>query len=173
MPLLFFTSLLTLLLLPLSLSCKSKRLSQDIRSDYYIIVRTHLNNTRESVTTALQNSTCPELRHKSRNCTSRNADIVNTLHLLACKMKHFGLSLTERLTTSVLNSIRCFCPEKPTRESAPELKKTTTASRQRRTEQRRSQREARKLYKIKAHLAAMTECYEMLNAQESADRPGT
>lgn len=161
MPLLCI-SLLALLLLPLSLSCDSKRPPEEVRDDYMAIVQTDLDKTRGSIAPLLQNSSCPELKHKPHSCTSNNTHVVRTLHNLTCKMKNLRLPHTVGVTTSVLNSIRCPCLEKPTKEPHLRSKRRRT-TRQRRNEQRRSRRETNKLCKANTILSAMTECYQMLN----------
>lgn len=167
MPLLCI-SVLALLLLPLSLSCNSKRLPQDVSRDYDI-VRTDLDNSRGNVTLLLKNSSCPILRHKLRSCaSSNNTDFVSILHILTCRMKHLKLPHTDSLITSVLSSIKCSCSEKPTEgRTTAKLKKRTTARRRRENQERRNQRETKELCKAEAIMAAVTECYEMLNAWES------
>lgn len=45
--------------------------------------------------------------------TSILQHVVGTLHNLTCKMKSLRLPHTAGVTTSVLNSIRCLCPERP------------------------------------------------------------
>uniref|UniRef100_A0A8C5GZN3 Interleukin-7 n=1 Tax=Gouania willdenowi TaxID=441366 RepID=A0A8C5GZN3_GOUWI len=160
------SSLLSLLLLPLSLSCDTKRLPGEIRNDFPI-VQTDLDNARESVSLVLQNSSCPPQKHKPRSCTTDNTDLVRTLHTLTCKMKHLRLPVTDGLVTSVLISIRCPCHEK-TKESTTKSERRTE-TRQWMPEQRKKRREARKLCKAQTLLAAMSECYQMLNSQESSD----
>lgn len=150
MPLLCI-SLLALLLLPLSLSCDTKRSPEEVSSDFMATVQTDLDNTRENITTTLQNSSCPELKHKPHSCVPNGTDFVTTLHKLTCKMKKLG-SPTDGLVTSVLSSIRCPCPTKGPKDR---LKKRGTSIRQR--------NETRKLCKVKEILSTMTKCYEMLN----------
>lgn len=154
--------LLALLLLPLSLSCDSKRHPKEVGDDYRLIVQTDLNNANGIIATLLQNSSCPALKHKLHNCTPDNLDVVSTLHILTCKMKNLNINQTNELVTSVLNSIRCPCLGKPTKEPSVKLKKRTV-SRQRRNVQKTSKRETKKLCKAKAILSAVTKCYQMLN----------
>uniref|UniRef100_A0A4W6D0R6 Interleukin-7 n=1 Tax=Lates calcarifer TaxID=8187 RepID=A0A4W6D0R6_LATCA len=146
MPLLCI-SLFALLLLPLSLSCGSKRPPEEVSNDYMVIVQTDLKNTRENITALLHNSPCPSLRHNLRRCTSDTEKIVSNLHNLTCRMKSLRLPNTDRLAMSVLNSIRCPCLERPTKE--PNLKMKT--------------KKTKNLCKAKEILSNMTECYEMLN----------
>nr|AMQ81674.1 interleukin-7 [Trachinotus ovatus] len=157
MPLLCI-SLLALLLLPLSLSCVSKRPPAEVRKDYMEIVEIELDNTRGSIMALLHNSSCPELKQKLRRCTD-TTNVVTTLHFLTCKMKNLRFSHTDGLAMSVINSIRCPCLGKPTNEPSTRSK---TATRQRRNDQRKS-KEIKNLCKAKAILSTMTECYEMLN----------
>uniref|UniRef100_A0A8C2XDH4 Interleukin-7 n=1 Tax=Cyclopterus lumpus TaxID=8103 RepID=A0A8C2XDH4_CYCLU len=162
MPLLCI-SLLALLLLPLSRSCDSKRPHQEVRDDYSIIIQTDITNANRSIATLLHNSSCPALKQKQHLCMSDNVQVVvSTLHLLTCKMKNLNISQTNGLTTSVLNSIRCPCLEKPTKE--PNVRsKRRTATRQRRNKQKIKKKETKKLCRAEAILSAMTNCYQMLN----------
>ncbi|TMS09157.1 hypothetical protein E3U43_014704 [Larimichthys crocea] len=166
MPLLCI-SLLALLLLPLSLSCGNKRSQEDVRNDYMAIVKTRLENTRESVTSAVQNLTCPrERKHKLPNCTS-NVDVVTSLHNLTCIMMYLRLDHTDRLASSVLNSIRCPCLERPTKQpSVRSKRRRATTTRQRRNEHKKSRRQ-KKLCRAKAILSKMTVCYQILNTMNS------
>lgn len=163
------SSLLALLLLPLSLSCNSKRLPQEIRRQYGTVA-TDLDNSRENVITLLKNSPCPKLKQKIPSCTStNNTDFVSILHRLTCKMKHLKLPHVDQLITAVLNSIQCSCSEKPTEgPTTKKSKKRSTARRRRENKESKIQKETKKLCRAKAFMAAMTECYEMLNAQESS-----
>uniref|UniRef100_A0A3Q3NIV4 Interleukin-7 n=1 Tax=Mastacembelus armatus TaxID=205130 RepID=A0A3Q3NIV4_9TELE len=163
MPLLCL-SLLALLLLPLCLSCDSKRPPEEVRIDYIVIIQTDLDNTRESITTLLQNSSCSELKHRIRSCTSSNVtNVVSTLHIVTCKMKTLRLSHTDGLVRSVLRSIHCPCLEKPTKEPSIKLRKRRRTRRQRRNEQKKSKREIKKLCKAMVILSTLNECYEMMN----------
>lgn len=162
MPLLCI-SLLALLLLPPSLSCVSKRPAKEIRDDYMGIVQVDLDHTRKNITTELQNTPCLDRKEKLPNCTSENVNLVSTLSTLTCKMKNLGLPYTDRLTAIVLNSIRCTCRERPTREPRVKLEKRT-ATGQRNNEQRRIRRETRKLCRAKEMLSNMIECYQILSA---------
>ncbi|KAF0028226.1 hypothetical protein F2P81_019313 [Scophthalmus maximus] len=67
---------------------------------------------RGSVTALLHNSSCPELKHKLRSCMPDIANVLRTLHNLTCKLKNFQPSQTDGLATSVLNSLRCPCPQR-------------------------------------------------------------
>ncbi|KAM7390646.1 hypothetical protein PAMA_008706 [Pampus argenteus] len=162
MPLLCI-SVLALLLLPLSLSlsCGSKRTSAEI-GGHYTFLHPVFNNTKGSIASLLQNTSCPELKH-NYSCKP-DTDVVSILHTIACKM--MNLSYTEGLANSVLNSIQCPCPKKPTRPpnmTQPNVKsneKRTATRRRRRNEERKRRRE---ICKAKALLSTMTECYEMLN----------
>lgn len=161
---LFCISLLVLLLLPLSLSCDSRSPPSQVKSFYLTIVRTDLDNTRETIATLLQNSSCPEEQRKPRSCTPNNPDFVGTLLNLTCKMKKLRLTHTERLASLVLNSIQCPCLEKPTEEPSVRLKRRRT-TRRKRNEQRKGKAN-RKLCKAKEILSSITECYQMLNSQQ-------
>lgn len=79
-------------------------------------------------------------------------------------MRHLKLSHTDRLTKSVLSSIRCLCREKQTKADTVKLK-----MRRRTGGARHNRREANKLCRAKVFMAALTECYEMLNAVASTD----
>uniref|UniRef100_A0A8C9XXX3 Interleukin-7 n=1 Tax=Sander lucioperca TaxID=283035 RepID=A0A8C9XXX3_SANLU len=160
MPLLCI-SLLALLLLPLSLSCDSKRPLKEVRDDW-LFVETHLNDADGIIATVLQNTSCPALKHKLRNCTPDNADVVSPLHFLTCKMKTLSIPHTDGLVRAVLGSLRCPCSEKPTKEPNVRLKRRR-ATRQRRNEQKQCKKETKKLCKAKAILSAVTTCYQMLN----------
>uniref|UniRef100_A0A3Q3IUG2 Interleukin-7 n=1 Tax=Monopterus albus TaxID=43700 RepID=A0A3Q3IUG2_MONAL len=165
MPLLCI-SLFALLLLPLSLSCNSKRPHEEVRNYYMVFVKTYLDNTRENITTLVQTSSCLKLNPKLPNCASSPniSSVVSTLHSLTCKMENLGLPHTDRLVTSVLNSIHCSCVEKPTKEPSVKRRRRKTTRRQRSNEQKKNKRETRKLCKAMVILSAMTECYEMLNS---------
>ncbi|XP_056290682.1 uncharacterized protein LOC130206652 [Pseudoliparis swirei] len=155
-------SLLALLLLPLSLSCYSKRPHQEVRDDYRVIVQIDISNANRNIAALLHNSSCPVLKQKQHNCISNNMVVVSTLHLLTCKMKSLNISQTDGLTTSVLNSIRCPCLRKPTKE--PNVKsKRRRATKQRRNKQKIRRRETKKLCRAEAILSSMTNCYQMLN----------
>ncbi|XP_067434524.1 uncharacterized protein [Thunnus thynnus] len=150
-PLLCIT-LLALLHLPhsLSLCCPGQKSRTEIKSDYNPVVQTELDNAKkESIASLPENQTCEELKHK-RSCSSDNTDVVRTLHSLTCTMRNQGLSYTKQLVTSVLNSINCPCPVKPTKD--PDV-----MSKRRRTPTRRRHCKAKKI------LSAMTECYQILN----------
>lgn len=166
MPLLCI-SLLVLLLLPLSLSCDSSPLDK-ISSDYMRIIQTQLQSTREEITTLLQNANCSVHRHQPRSCTPGNASSVNVLHTLTCKMKNLPLSYPnariKSLISSVLSSMRCSCPEKPTKKPNVNSKRRRAATRRRRNDRTKKGKETRKFCRAKAILSAMTECYEMLNS---------
>uniref|UniRef100_A0A672IKP9 Interleukin-7 n=1 Tax=Salarias fasciatus TaxID=181472 RepID=A0A672IKP9_SALFA len=164
------TSVLALLLLPLSLSCNSSRLPQV--AENYPLLRIDLDNSRENVTTLLKNSSCPKLRLKLRSCaSSNNTDFVSILFKLTCRMKHLKLPQLDRVITSVLNSIRCSCPEDSTEgRITTKLKKRMTARRRRANKERRNQRETKELCRAEAMMAVMTECFEILNAQRAAGR---
>ncbi|CAJ1082385.1 interleukin-7 [Xyrichtys novacula] len=157
--------LLALLLLPLSQSCESQRPPTEVRDDYMAIVQTLLIKTEENIATLLQNSTCPELRHRPQRCSgSQNQqDVVSTLHTLNCEMKNSKSAVTEKLARDIGQSIRCSCPERPTKTPNVTSKRKRSAKGEgRRKEHRKSKRE-RKLCKAKVILSHMTECYEMLN----------
>ncbi|KAL6097996.1 uncharacterized protein ACO6RY_13402 [Pungitius sinensis] len=161
MPLLCI-SFLALLLLPLSLSCDSERPHKELQEDYKLVVETDINNANENIANLLQNSSCPALKHKLHNCTADIREFVSSLHLLTCKMKKLSISHTDGLVSSVLNSLRCPCLEKPTKEPTVRLKKRT-ATRLRRN-QRKTRRDRKKLCRSKAILSAMTRCYQILNS---------
>ncbi|KAM3593864.1 uncharacterized protein V6R79_024006 [Siganus canaliculatus] len=112
MPLLC-TSFFTFLLLPLCLSCDSKRPLLEVVRQYMATVRIDLHNTRESITPMLENVSCRAPKHKMRNCTSNNTDFITGLHNLTCKMKNLNLAITNRLSRSVLGSLQCPCSIKP------------------------------------------------------------
>uniref|UniRef100_A0AAQ4P248 Interleukin-7 n=1 Tax=Gasterosteus aculeatus aculeatus TaxID=481459 RepID=A0AAQ4P248_GASAC len=162
-------SLLSLLLLPLSLSCHSQSRRKELREDYKTVVETDINNANENIANLLQNTSCPALKHKLHNCrVSTDRDFVSSLHLLSCKMKKLSVSHTDKLVRSLLNSLGCHCPvEKPTREPTVRLTKRT-ATRRRRRNQQKTRRETKKLCKSKAILSAMTRCYQMLNSMQMA-----
>lgn len=161
MPLLCI-SLLALLLLPLSLSCDNKRTPKEVKNDYTPVVQPVINNVNVIITTSLQNSSCPALKHRIRGCTVENEDIVSTLHSLTCKMRILNLNIyhTHLLITTVLNSVRCPCHEKPTKEPSMGLRRRK-ATRKRRNNQKK--KEIKKRCKAEAILSAMTNCYQMLN----------
>lgn len=158
MPLLCI-SLLALLLLPLSLSCDNKRTPKEVKIDYMFVQPT-INNANGIITTLLENSSCPALKHRIRGCTVENADIVSTLHSLTCKMKNLNISHTHLLVTTVEHSVWCLCHEKPTKEPSMVLRRRK-AARKRRNNQKK--KEIKKLCKAEAILSAMTNCYQMLN----------
>ncbi|KAF1372891.1 hypothetical protein PFLUV_G00254590 [Perca fluviatilis] len=159
MPLLCI-SLLALLLLPLSLSCVSKRPLKEV-GDHWLLVETDINDADGIIATSLQNTSCPALKHKLRNCTPDNADVVSPLHFLTCKMKTLNIPHTDRLVRTVLDSLLCPCSEKPTKE--PNVRWKRRSTRQRRNEQKQYIKETKKLCKAKAILSAITTCYQMLN----------
>ncbi|KAM8822763.1 uncharacterized protein AB9W97_005012 isoform 2-T2 [Spinachia spinachia] len=161
MPLLCI-SLLVLLLLPLSLSCDSKRPPKELQEDYKMIVETDINKANENISNLLQNSSCPALKQQLHNCTADIREFVSSLHLLTCKMRKLSTSPTDEVVRSILNSLRCPCLEKPTKEPTERLKKKT-AKRPRRN-QLKTKREPKKLCRSKAILSAMTRCYQMLNS---------
>uniref|UniRef100_A0A8C6P652 Interleukin-7 n=1 Tax=Nothobranchius furzeri TaxID=105023 RepID=A0A8C6P652_NOTFU len=137
-------SLLVLLLLPLSLSCNSSKIPTEVLSPF---VQELLRNTRERVTTLLQNSSCLERRHKHLSCIADKANILKILLRQACKMQSLELSDIERLASNVQTSIDCPCPEKDLRQNR----------------HNKSKSETKKLCIAKAFLSSMTVCYEMLN----------
>ncbi|TDG97122.1 hypothetical protein EPR50_G00223110 [Perca flavescens] len=160
MPLLCI-SLLALLLLPLSLSCVSKMPLKAV-GENWLFVETHLKEADGIIATSLQNTSCPALKHKLRNCTPDNTDVVSPLHFLTCKMKTLSLPHTDELVRIVLGSLRCPCSEKSTKE--PNVRrKRRRSTRQRRNEQKQYKKETKKLCKAKAILSAITTCYQMLN----------
>lgn len=160
MPLLCI-SLLALLFLPPSLSCNSTRPAGEIKRDYDI-VQVDLDNTTRDITASLLNRPCKTQDYNLPNCTAQGVNLVSTLSTLACKMRHLGLPLTDRLTEFVLYSTQCSCHERRTKDPKGKLKKRT-ATGQKRTEQKK----IKKLCKAKAMLSNMTECYQILNAQSA------
>lgn len=160
MPLLCI-SLLALFLLPLTLSCDSRRSLQEVERQYSSIVQTDLGKARESIATLLQNSSCRD--HKPHGCTSNSRDFVSTLLKLTCKMKKLRLPHTEKLESNVLNSIQCPCPETPTKDPNLRLRRRRTTRQKRNGQGRR--KEKRKLCHAKAILSSMTECYQMLRSR--------
>lgn len=127
------------------------------------IVQTDLDTARRNITTLLQNSSCSQRKHKLHDCTD-STDFVSTLHYLTCKMKNLRLSETDPLVRSVLNSIYCPCPEKPTKEPNMSTTRRRATMRKRRNEQKRSRMEQKRC-KANAILSAMAECYMMLNTK--------
>ncbi|XP_030254195.1 uncharacterized protein LOC115570072 [Sparus aurata] len=158
-------SLLVLLLLPLSLSlsCDTIRPPTDVSEDYKATIRTDLENTGENITTSLQTISCPKKIYRLQNCTSNDVVvvIVSKLHSLSCKMKNLRLPNTDTLAKSVLYSIHCPCPKRPTAEPMARLKTKRMAKRQKRNERKTLRRE---LCKAKAIVSAMNGCYQMLNS---------
>ncbi|KAK2859342.1 hypothetical protein Q5P01_003962 [Channa striata] len=114
---------------PKSMFTPSKSLPGDIQGDYIAIVQTDLVDTRNSTTALLQNTTCT-LSHKPRNCTSNITNVVSNLHSLTCKMRNLELPHTNRLVESVLGSVRCSCPAKPTQD--PQQNRTRRTRRRQR-----------------------------------------
>ncbi|KAK5850167.1 hypothetical protein PBY51_014438 [Eleginops maclovinus] len=147
MPLLCI-SLLALLLLPLSLSCDNKRTLKEVKNDY-TVVRTVIYRANWNITNFLQKSLCPALKQRIPHCTADNVDIVSTLHNLTCKMKNLNITETYHLVTTVLNSVRCPCHEKPAKEPSMVLK--------------RKNYEKKRHCKAEAILSAMTNCYQIMN----------
>uniref|UniRef100_A0A3Q0R4B4 Interleukin-7 n=1 Tax=Amphilophus citrinellus TaxID=61819 RepID=A0A3Q0R4B4_AMPCI len=141
-------SLLVLLLLPLSLSCDTQQPSHCL---------------------AVTDRTVYGLLLSLKRLTSLLQSFVNVLHTLTCKMKNLQLSYLNEdvgraLIRSVLSSVLCSCPEKPTKKPNVNSKRRRAATRRRRNDRTKKGKETRKLCRAKAILSAMTECYEMLNS---------
>lgn len=158
MHLLCIRCLLALLPLTLALSCDQRKPLTDIADDLQI-VRTDLEIAEKSIVDSLQNVTCPKPKHRQQDCTSDMVDEVDVLLALACKMVTFDVPATERVINSIIGSINCPCGDQPT--SAP----GTRSRRRKRT--RRLSRQTRRLCRVKAILAAITECCEMITPSES------
>ncbi|CAG5895803.1 uncharacterized protein ACNS7B_023509 [Menidia menidia] len=152
MPLLCI-SLLASLLLPLSLSCETKRSQREVGDHFQTIVQTHLDNTRENISISVGNN-CTAKKYPLPNCRSDRPDFSSTLLKLACKMHNLQIPHTEALVETIQLSIGCPCPSKATKDSPLSPRKRKRATRQ-----------MRKLCRAQAILSSMTGCYQMLNVQ--------
>ncbi|KAF6722899.1 hypothetical protein FQA47_014863, partial [Oryzias melastigma] len=106
-------SLLALLFLPPSLSCDSTR-ANVLRDNFRAVDKVLLNNAIKNISASVSNFSCRLLRPKLQNCTANKSEtnIVNTLLILACKIRNLDLSQTNRLGGSIQASINCQCPTK-------------------------------------------------------------
>ncbi|RVE58911.1 hypothetical protein OJAV_G00199050 [Oryzias javanicus] len=156
MPLLCI-SLLALLFLPPSLSCNSSR-ANVLRDNFRAVEETLLNSATRNISALVSNFSCHLRRPKLENCTANKneANIVNTLLILACKIQNLGLSQTKVLGGSIRASIDCQCPTKSPDGEHKRKKKVTRR-------RRNAKRMRKKLCKANAILLSMRQCYEILN----------
>ncbi|XP_020568363.1 uncharacterized protein LOC105356670 isoform X3 [Oryzias latipes] len=112
MPLLCI-SLLALLFLPPSLSCNSSK-ANVLRENFRAVGKTLLDNAKKDINASLSDFSCLSLKKKLPGCTANpnEANSVNTLLILACKIQNLDLPQTNLLAKTIQGSIDCPCPTK-------------------------------------------------------------
>lgn len=143
MPLLCI-SLCALLLLPLTLSCDSRKPDKDIVCGFKQTVQIELDWTKDRIAELLKNSNSTCRTQKRPNCTSNTTDFVTPLFKLACRMTNLSTD-TKNLALSVLVSMNCSCDQDGRK--------------------RKKRENNRKLCKAMAFLSNMDECYQLLNTK--------
>ncbi|XP_011487124.1 uncharacterized protein LOC105356670 isoform X1 [Oryzias latipes] len=159
MPLLCI-SLLALLFLPPSLSCNSSK-ANVLRENFRAVGKTLLDNAKKDINASLSDFSCLSLKKKLPGCTANpnEANSVNTLLILACKIQNLDLPQTNLLAKTIQGSIDCPCPTK-----SPDRQHITNQGKKKRTRRMSGRKMNRKRCRAMAILQNMTQCYEILNS---------